>query len=173
MFLQNDFLTNWLVFGQRLNISINSHVKPSHFPLVFYKLDLQQIHVLDILSCNQPVVQTAWDCSRVLCTGLWRSHFHLQISVHVCPVPKVGWSQVLGLGRLKYLIVLLCNLYCWQEATVRTEYRETRWFPIGKGVRQRCILSPYLFNLYTEHIIQKTGLDWNEGRVKIGERNII
>lgn len=44
--------------------------------------------------------------------------------------------------------------------------------PVSKGVRQGCILSPYVFNLYIGHNIQKTGLDSEEKRVKIGERNI-
>lgn len=48
---------------------------------------------------------------------------------------------------------------------------ETEWFPIGKGVRPGSISFPYLFNLYIKHIIQRTGLDSEEG-VKIDERNI-
>lgn len=55
----------------------------------------------------------------------------------------------------QYLTVLMCNLYGGQEATFGTEYGETEQFPTGKGVKQGCILSPYLFNLCTEHIIGK------------------
>ena len=54
---------------------------------------------------------------------------------------------------------LLRNLYVCQEATVRTGHGTTDWFKIGKGVHQGCILSPCLFNLYTEYIIQNGGLD--------------
>ena len=72
----------------------------------------------------------------------------------------------------QHLIGLLHNLYCEQKATVQTEYGDTEWFSISKGVRKVCILSPYLFNWYTEHIIYKTELDSEEGRLKIGGRNI-
>jgi len=48
----------------------------------------------------------------------------------------------------------LRNLYAGQEATVRTGHGTTDWFQIGKGVRQGCILSPCLFNLYAEYIMR-------------------
>ena len=51
------------------------------------------------------------------------------------------------------------NLYAGQEATVKTGHETTDWFQIGKGVRQACILSPYLFNLYAEYIVRNAGLD--------------
>ena len=53
----------------------------------------------------------------------------------------------------------LSNLYADQEATVRTGHGTTDWFQIGKGVRQGCILSPSLFNLYTEYIMRNVGLE--------------
>ena len=51
------------------------------------------------------------------------------------------------------------NLYAGQEATVRSGHGTTDWFQIGKGVRQGCILSPCLFNLYSGYIMGNTGLD--------------
>ena len=54
---------------------------------------------------------------------------------------------------------LLRNLYAGQEATVRTGHGTTDWFQIGKGVYQGCILSPCLFNLYAEYIMQNAGLE--------------
>ena len=59
-----------------------------------------------------------------------------------------------------------------QEATVRTGHGTTDWFQIGKGVRQGCILSACLFNLYAEHIIRNTGLDEAQAGIKIAGRNI-
>ena len=71
-----------------------------------------------------------------------------------------------------HLICLLRNLYAGQEATVRTEDGTTDWFQIGKGVRQGCILSPGLFNLYAEYIIRNAGLDEAQAGIKIARRNI-
>ena len=59
-----------------------------------------------------------------------------------------------------------------QEATVRTGHGTTDWFLIGKGVRQGCILSPRLFNLYAEYIMRNAGLDEAQGGIKIAGRNI-
>ena len=62
------------------------------------------------------------------------------------------------------------NLYAGQEATVRTGHG-TDWFQIGKGVRQGCILSPCLFNLYAEYIMKNAGLDEAQAGIKIAGRN--
>ena len=59
-----------------------------------------------------------------------------------------------------------------QEATVRTGHGTTDWFQIGKGVRQGCILSPCLFNLYAEYIMRNPGLDEAQAGIKITRRNI-
>ena len=64
------------------------------------------------------------------------------------------------------------NLYAGQEATVKTGYGKTDWFQIGKGVCQGCILSPCLFNLYAEYIMQNIQLDESQARIKIAKRNI-
>ena len=61
-------------------------------------------------------------------------------------------------GKAEHLTCLLRNLYAGQEAAVRTGHGTTEWFQIGKGVRQGCILSPFLFNLYAEYIIRNTGM---------------
>ena len=66
----------------------------------------------------------------------------------------------------------LRNLYAGQEATVRTGHGTTDWFQIGKGVRQGCVLSPYLFNLYAEYIMRNTGLVEAQAAIKIAGRNI-
>ena len=63
------------------------------------------------------------------------------------------------MGIPDHLTCLLRNLYAGQEATVRTGHGTTDWFQIGKGIRQGCILSPCLFNFYTEYIMRNAGLD--------------
>ena len=69
------------------------------------------------------------------------------------------WKILKEMGIPDHLTCLLRNVYAGQEATVRTGYGRTDWFQIGKGVRQGCILSPCLFNLYAEYIMRNAGLD--------------
>ena len=71
-----------------------------------------------------------------------------------------------------HLTCLLRNMYAGQEATVRTGHGTTDWFQIRKGVRQGCVLSLCLFNLYTEYIMRNTGLDEAKAGIKIVGRNI-
>ena len=76
------------------------------------------------------------------------------------------------MGTPDHLTHRLRNLYAGQEATVRSLYGTTDWFRIEKGVRQGCLLSPCLFNLYAEHILRNAGLDELKTRIKIARRNI-
>ena len=76
------------------------------------------------------------------------------------------------LGTPDHLSCLLRHLYAGQEATVRTRHRTTDLFQIGKGVRQGCILSPCLFNLYAEYIMRNAGVDEAQAGIKIAGRNI-
>ena len=77
------------------------------------------------------------------------------------------------MGIPDHLTYLLRNLYTGQEATVRTGHGTTDWFQKGKGVCQNCILSPCLFNLYTEYIMRKARLDEAQAGIKIsGEISI-
>ena len=69
------------------------------------------------------------------------------------------WKILKEMRIPDHLTCLLRNLYAGQEATVRTGHGITDWFQIGKGVCQGCILSPRLFNLYAEYIMQNAGLD--------------
>ena len=71
-----------------------------------------------------------------------------------------------------HLTCLLRNLYTGQEATVRTGHRRMDCFQIEEGVRQGCILSPCLFNLYAEYIMRNAGLDEAQAGIKIAGRNI-
>ena len=63
-------------------------------------------------------------------------------------------------------------MYSGQEETVRTGHGTTDWFQIGKGVRQGCILSLCLFNLYAEYMMSNSGLEEAQARINIAERNI-
>ena len=81
------------------------------------------------------------------------------------------WKILREMEILDYLTCLLRNLYAGQEATVRTGHG-TDWFQTGKGVRQGCILSPCLFNFYTEYIMWNARLDEAQARIKIARRNI-
>ena len=69
------------------------------------------------------------------------------------------WKILKGVGIPDHLTCLLRNLYAGQEATVRTGHGTTDWFQMGQGVRQGCILSPCLFNLYAEYIMRNAGLE--------------
>ena len=82
------------------------------------------------------------------------------------------WKILKEMGISDHLTYLLRNLYADQEATVRTGHGTTDWFQIGKGVRQGCILSPYLFNLCAEHIMRNSGLEEAQAGIKIAGRNI-
>ena len=79
-----------------------------------------------------------------------------------------NWKILQEMGISDHLTCLLRNLYAGQETTIRT----TDWFQIRKGVRQGCILSPCLFNLYAEYIMRNTGLDEAQAGLKIAGRNI-
>ena len=82
------------------------------------------------------------------------------------------WKILQEMGIPDHLTCPLRNLYSGQEATVRTGHGTTDWFKIGKGVRQYCILSPCLFNLYTEYIMRNAGMDEAQAGIKTAGRNI-
>ena len=82
------------------------------------------------------------------------------------------WKILQEMGIPDHLTFFLRNLYAGQEATVRTGHGTTDWFQIRKGVRQGCILSPYLFNLYAEYIMWNAGLEEAQAVIKIAGGNI-
>ena len=75
------------------------------------------------------------------------------------------------MGVPDHLTCHLRKLYAGQEATVRTGHGTTDWFQIGKGVHQGYILSPCLFNLYTEHILRNARLYEAQAEIKIAGQN--
>ena len=88
-----------------------------------------------------------------------------------------NWKILQEMGIPDHLTCLLRNLYGGQEATVRTRSETMDWFQFGKEVHQGCILSPCLFNLYAEYIVQNAGLEsrlrgWNQAEIKIAGRSI-
>ena len=84
------------------------------------------------------------------------------------------WKILKEMGIPDHLTCLLRNLHTGHETTVRTGHGTTDWFQIGKGVRQGCMLSLYLFNLYAKSMMQNVGLDEAQAKIKIaGEISII
>ena len=84
----------------------------------------------------------------------------------------VLWIILKEMGIPDHLICLLRNLYASQEAAVRTGHGTTDWFQIGKRVCQVCILSPCLFNLHAEYIVQNARLEESQAEIKISRRNV-
>ena len=89
-----------------------------------------------------------------------------------CVVHNKLWKILKEMGIPDHLTCLLRNLYAGQEAIDRTGHGTTDWFQIAKGVRQGCILSPYLFNSYAEFIMRNAGLEEAQAGIKIARRNI-
>ena len=81
------------------------------------------------------------------------------------------WNDMYSMGFPTHIILLLKSLYLQQKAAVRTTYGMTDWFDIEQGVRQGCIISPHLFNIYSETIMRKA-LENHEGSIKVGGHNI-
>ena len=90
----------------------------------------------------------------------------------VCVDHNKLWEILEDMGIPDHLMCLLRNLSAGQEATVRTTCGTTDWFQIGKRICQGCILSPWLFNFYEQHIMQNARLDEAQAGTKIAGRNI-
>ena len=84
----------------------------------------------------------------------------------------INWKILKEMGIPDHLTCFLRNLYAGQEATVSIGQGTTDWLQIGKAVRQGCILSPCLFNLYAEYIMRNAGLKEAQAGIKIARRNI-
>ena len=78
------------------------------------------------------------------------------------------WNIMTKMGFPMHIIDLIKKLYGNQETTVRTNCGDTEWFKIGRGVRQGCIMSPNLYNIYAEDIMREA-LQNYDGSMKIGD----
>ena len=99
-------------------------------------------------------------------------HFIDYVKVFDCVDHNKLWKTLKEMGVPDHFTCLLRNLYEGQEATVRTLYGTTHGFKIEKRVREGCLLSPCLFNLYAEHIMRNAGLDELQAAIQIGGSNI-
>ena len=99
--------------------------------------------------------------------------FIVYVKVFDCVAHSELWKKFLKeMAIPDHRTCLLRNLYAGQEPTVRTRHGTMNWFKTGKGVCQGCILTPCLFNLHTEYIMQKARLDEAQAGINVAGRNI-
>ena len=111
-------------------------------------------------------------CLLAICLSSLKECLFRAFDSHECVDHNKLWKVLKEMGIPDHQTCHFRNLYAGQEATVRDERGTTDWFQIGKGVRQGCILSPCLFNLYAEYIMRNAGLEEAQARIKIAGRNI-
>ena len=140
------------------------------------------------MNCEPPDVQDGFikgrgtrdQCAKIRCIIEKAREFQKYIYFYFIDYVKVFdcvdhnklWKILKELGIPDNYTCLLRNMYAGQEATVRTGHEKTDWIQIGKGVHQGCILSPFLFDLYAEHLMRNDGLDEAQAGFKIAGRNI-
>ena len=131
-----------------------------------YKLDLEKVEEPEIKLPTSTGLSKKQGNSRKTSTSA-----SLTILKPLTVWITTNWKILKEMGIPDHLTCLLRNLYAGQEATVRTGHG-TDLFQIGKGVRQGCILSPCLFNLYAEYIMRNVGLEEAQAGIKIVGRII-
>ena len=131
-----------------------------------YKLDLERAEEPEIKLSTSVGSLKKQESSRRTST------FALYAKAFDCVDHNKLWKILQKMGIPDYLTCLLRNLYAGQEATFRTRHETMDWLQIRKGVHQGCILSPCLFNLYAEYIMQDAGLDEAQAGIKFEGRNI-
>ena len=150
-------------------------------------LKILQARLHQYVNCELPDVQTRFRKGRGTRDQIANIHWiiekarEFQKNIYFCFIDYtkacdcVGynklWKILKEMGIPDHLMCLLRNLYAGQEAKVRTGHGKTDWFQMGKGVRQGCILSPCLFNLYAEYIMRNAGLDEAQAGIKMGRIN--
>ena len=151
-------------------------------------LKILQARLQQYVNCKLPDVQTGFQKGRgtrdQIASICWiiKKAREFQKNIYLCFIDYAKafdcvdhsklWKIVQEMGIPDHLTCLLRNLYAGQEATVRTGHGTTDWLQIRKGVHQGCILSPCLFNLYSEYIMRNTGLEEAQAGIKITGRNI-
>ena len=151
------------------------------------KLKFLQAKLQQYLNCELPDVQAASRKGSGTRDQIANIHWiikkvtEFQKNIYFCFIDYVKdfgcvdhnklWKILNEMGIPEPLTCLLRNLYAGQETTVRTGHGITEWFQIGKGVRQGCILSPCLFNLYAKYIMRNCGQDEAQAGIKIDRRN--
>ena len=151
-------------------------------------LKILQARLQQYVNCEIPVVQAGFRKGRgnrdQIANICWiiKKAREFQENIYFCFIDyakafdcvdhKKLWKILQEMGTPDHLTCLLRNLCAGQEATVRTVHGTTDWFQIRKGVRQGCILSPCLFNLYAEYIMKNAGLEEAQAGIKIARRNI-
>ena len=149
-------------------------------------LKILQTRLQQYMNCELTDVQAGFRKSRGTRDQIANFHWIIkkarEFQKNICFIDYAKDSDCVGHNKLwkilqevripDHLTCLLRNLQTGQEATVRTGHGTTDWFQIGKGVRQGCILSPCLFNLYAEYIMRNAGLDEAQAGIKIARRNI-
>ena len=149
-------------------------------------LKILQARLQQYVNCELPDVQTGFTKGRGTRDQIANIHWIIkkarEFQKNICFIdyakafdcvdPNKLWKILQEMGIPDHLTCLLRNLYAGQETTVRAGHGTTHWFQIGKGVRQGCIWSPCLFNLYAEYIMRNTRLEEAQAGIKIARRNI-
>ena len=133
-----------------------------------YKLDLERAEK-QISSCQHSLDHRE---SKGIPENIYFCSFIDYVKAFDCEDHKNLWKILKQMGILDHITCLFRKLYTGQEGAVRTRHGTADWLQIGKGVRQGCILSPYLFNFYKEYIIGNAGLDESQAGNKTSGRNI-
>ena len=151
-------------------------------------LKILQARLQQYVNCELPDVQTDFRKGRVtrdqmanICWIMEQAR-EFQKNIYFCFIDSAKafdcvdhnklWEILKEMGIPDHLTCILRNLYAGQEATIRTGHGTTDWFQIGKGVRQGCILSTCLLNLYAEYTMRNAGLEEAQAGIKITGRNI-
>ena len=144
-------------------------------------MKILQTRLQQYVNCELPDIQAGFRKGRGTRDQIANIHWiikkarEFQKNIYFCFIDYAKAFYCMDHNRLWKILkeaCLLRNLYPGQEAALRTEPRKTDWFQIQKGVCEGCLLSPCLFNLYTEYFMRNAGLDEAQTGIKLAGRNI-